>query len=121
MSNIEIITCLRQLFMAVPDVYRKPGRPTLVFPAFAILSMRLEPQANAPVDTMTLVPLTTKAMVDDGTDPKLTAWQVFIGLFTSIPSLQLLPSGETGPTASAVGPRPAKPTAAAAFGDRNPT
>lgn len=52
MSNIEIIICLLLLFMAVPDVCRKLGRPALVFPAFVLFGLLLAPLANAPVATL---------------------------------------------------------------------
>lgn len=52
MSNIEIIICLLLLFMAVPDLCRKLGRPALVFPAFVIFGLLLGPLANAPVATL---------------------------------------------------------------------
>lgn len=52
MSNIEIIICLVLLFMAVPDVCRKLGRPALVFSAFVIFGLLLSPVANGSVKTM---------------------------------------------------------------------
>ena len=52
MSNIEIIICLLLLFMAVPDVCRKLGRPALVFSAFVIFGILLGPLANVSVATM---------------------------------------------------------------------
>jgi Kef-type K+ transport system membrane component KefB len=51
-SNIEIIICLLLLFMAVPDLCRKCGRPALVFSAFVIFGFLLGPLANAPVRTV---------------------------------------------------------------------
>lgn len=54
---------------------------------------------------LTIVALAAKAMLDHGTDAKLTAWLVLTGLFMTIPSLMMLPSGEAG--------EPAKPTATA--------
>lgn len=42
---------------------------------------------------LTIVALAAKAMIDHGTDAKLTAWLVLTGLFMTIPSLLLLPSG----------------------------
>lgn len=61
---------------------------------------------------LTIVALAAKAMLDHGTDGKLAAWLVLTGLFMTIATMWLLPSGET--------PAPAKakaapaPTAAAA-------
>ena len=52
MSNIEIFICLLLLFLAVPDVFRRLGRPALVFSVFIILGMLLGPLENAPVATM---------------------------------------------------------------------
>jgi hypothetical protein len=49
---------------------------------------------------LTIVALATKAMIDLGTDAKLTAWLVLTGLFMTIPSLLLLPSGLQSPTAT---------------------
>lgn len=43
---------------------------------------------------LTIVALAAKAMLDHGTDAKLAAWLVLTGLFITIPSLILLPSGE---------------------------
>ncbi len=54
---------------------------------------------------LTIVALAAKAMLDHGTDAKLTAWLVLTGLFMTIPSLWLLPAGE--------GTAPTKPTAGA--------
>jgi Kef-type K+ transport system membrane component KefB len=51
-SNIEIIICLLLLFMAVPDVCKKLGRPALAFSAFVIFGILLAPFANAAVATM---------------------------------------------------------------------
>lgn len=48
-SNIEVIVCLLLLFMAVPDVCKKLGRPALVFSAFVIFGILLAPLANAQV------------------------------------------------------------------------
>jgi len=52
MSNIEIIICLVLLFMAVPDLCRKIGRPALVFSAFVVFGFLLGPLANLQVRTM---------------------------------------------------------------------
>lgn len=52
MSNIEIIVCLVLLFMAVPDLCRKLGRPALVFSAFVVFGVVLAPVANLQVQTM---------------------------------------------------------------------
>lgn len=49
MSNIEFIICLLLLFMAVPDMCRKLGRPALAFSMFVILGIALGPVANVPV------------------------------------------------------------------------
>jgi hypothetical protein len=51
-SNIEVITCLLLLFMAVPDFCRKLGRPALVFPAFVVFGLILEPVVSLRVRTM---------------------------------------------------------------------
>jgi Kef-type K+ transport system membrane component KefB len=51
-NNIEIIVCLVLLFMAVPDICRKLGRPALVFSAFVIFGFLLGPLANPQVRTM---------------------------------------------------------------------
>jgi hypothetical protein len=62
---------------------------------------------------LTIVALAAKAMHDHGTDARLTAWLVLTGLFMTIPSLLLLPSGEmsaaskTGPVLTAPEPAPA--------------
>jgi Kef-type K+ transport system membrane component KefB len=42
---------------------------------------------------LTIVALAAKAMLDHGTSAKLTAWLVLTGLFMTIASLMLLPSG----------------------------
>jgi len=55
---------------------------------------------------LTIVALAAKAMIDHGTDANLTAWLVLTGLFMTIPSLLLLPSGESEADA------PVKPSAA---------
>lgn len=52
MSNIEVIVFLVLLFMAVPDVCRKLGRPALVFSAFVVFGFLLGPLANREVRTM---------------------------------------------------------------------
>lgn len=52
MSNIEIIICLVLLFMAVPDLCRKLGRPALVFSVFVLFGFALAPVANMRVQTM---------------------------------------------------------------------
>jgi Kef-type K+ transport system membrane component KefB len=52
MSNIEIIVCLVLLFMAVPDLCGKLGRPALVFSAFVVFGFLLGPLANPQVRTM---------------------------------------------------------------------
>ncbi|MEY4387272.1 MAG: hypothetical protein RLY20_2555 [Verrucomicrobiota bacterium] len=52
MNNIEIIVCLVLLFMAVPDLCRKLGRPALVFSAFVVFGFLLGPLANPQVRTM---------------------------------------------------------------------
>lgn len=51
-SNIEVIICLLLLFMAVPDVCKKLGRPALVFSAFVLFGILIAPLTNAPVATM---------------------------------------------------------------------
>jgi Kef-type K+ transport system membrane component KefB len=52
MNNIEIIICLVLLFMAVPDVCRKLGRPALAFSAFVVFGLLLGPLAPRGVRTM---------------------------------------------------------------------
>lgn len=52
MNNIEVIICLVLLFMAVPDVCRKLGRPALAFSAFAVFGILLGPVAPDGVRTM---------------------------------------------------------------------
>jgi len=52
MSNIEVIICLVLLFMAVPDLCRKLGRPALVFSAFVFFGILLGPAVNGEVRTM---------------------------------------------------------------------
>lgn len=44
---------------------------------------------------LTMVALAAKAMIDLGTDARLTAWLVLTGLFMTISSLMLLPTTET--------------------------
>jgi len=51
-NNIEIIICLVLLFMAVPDVCRKLGRPALAFSAFVVFGLLLGPLAPRGVRTM---------------------------------------------------------------------
>ena len=51
-SNIEVIICLLLLFMGVPGVCGKLGRPALVFAAFVLFGILLEPLVNAQVGTM---------------------------------------------------------------------
>ena len=52
MNNIEIIVCLVLLFMAVPDLCRKLGRPALIFSAFVAFGFLLGPLVNPQVRTM---------------------------------------------------------------------
>ena len=52
MSNIEVIICLVLLFMAVPDLCRKLGRPALVFSAFVVFGILLGPAVNGEGRTM---------------------------------------------------------------------
>lgn len=52
MNNIEVIICLVLLFMAVPDVCRKLGRPALAFSAFAVFGILLGPVVPDGVRTM---------------------------------------------------------------------
>jgi Kef-type K+ transport system membrane component KefB len=52
MNNIEVMICLVLLFMAVPDLCRKLGRPALAFPAFVIFGILLGPWATPGVGTM---------------------------------------------------------------------
>ncbi len=52
MNNIEILIGLLLLFMAVPDICRRLGRPALMFPAFVVFGLALGPVAGAEVKTM---------------------------------------------------------------------
>jgi len=52
MNDIEVIIALLLLFMAVPDVCRRLGRPALAFPAFVVFGIVLGPLASAGVETM---------------------------------------------------------------------
>jgi len=52
LNNIEVIICLVLLFMAVPDLCRKLGRPALAFSAFVVFGFLLGPLANLQVRTM---------------------------------------------------------------------
>ncbi|MBI2927493.1 MAG: cation:proton antiporter [Verrucomicrobia bacterium] len=52
MSHIEVIICLLLLFMAVPDLCRKLGRASLIYPVFILIGVLLGPLANDEVSTM---------------------------------------------------------------------
>ena len=52
MNNIETIIGLLLLFMAVPDVCRRLGRPALAFPMFVVFGWALGPLTNPGVKTM---------------------------------------------------------------------
>lgn len=52
MNNIEVIICLVLLFMAVPDVCRKIGRPALAFSAFVVFGVLLGPVVSGDVRSM---------------------------------------------------------------------
>lgn len=52
MNNIEVIICLVLLFMAVPDVCRKLGRPSLALSAFVVFGVLLGPVVSGGVRTM---------------------------------------------------------------------
>jgi Kef-type K+ transport system membrane component KefB len=52
LNNIEIIICLLLLFMGVPDLCRKLGRPALGYPTFVVMGLCLAPLVNVPVQTM---------------------------------------------------------------------
>lgn len=52
MNNIEIIICLLLLFMAMPDLCKRLGRPALVFPVFVVTGMILEPLVDEQVSAM---------------------------------------------------------------------
>ncbi len=52
MNNIEVIICLVLLFMAVPDVCRKIGRPALAFSAFVVFGVLLGPMVSGGVRSM---------------------------------------------------------------------
>lgn len=56
---------------------------------------------------LTMVALAAKAMIDLGTEAKLTAWLVLTGLFMTIASLMLLPSGEPAAKVPELPPTPA--------------
>jgi len=56
---------------------------------------------------LTIVALAAKAMLDHGTDPRLTAWLVLTGLFITIPALLLLPGGNSELDPSGDNPRKA--------------
>jgi Kef-type K+ transport system membrane component KefB len=51
-SHIEVIICLLLLFMAVPDLCRKLGRASLIYPVFILIGVLLGPLANVEVRTM---------------------------------------------------------------------
>jgi hypothetical protein len=50
---------------------------------------------------LTIVALAAKSLADHGTDAKITAWLILTGLFMTVPSLFLLPSGNASKTAAA--------------------
>ena len=52
MNNIEVMICLVLLFMAVPDLCRKLGRPALAFPVFVVFGILLGPWVRPGVGTM---------------------------------------------------------------------
>lgn len=52
MNAIEVIICLLLLFMAVPDLCRKVGRPALVYPAFVLFGLLLGAVAGGRVKSM---------------------------------------------------------------------
>lgn len=52
MNSIEIVIILLLLFMGVPDACRWLGRPALIYPAFVIFGLLLEPLAQNEVETM---------------------------------------------------------------------
>jgi Kef-type K+ transport system membrane component KefB len=52
LNNVEVIVFLLLLFMGVPDVCRKLGRPGLGFPIFVIIGLLLGPVVNTGVQTM---------------------------------------------------------------------
>jgi len=52
MNNIEVIIFLLLLFMGVPDVCRKLGRPALGYPLFVLIGLSIAPLVNAGVLTM---------------------------------------------------------------------
>jgi len=51
-SAIEVIICLLLLFMAVPDVCARLGRPALGYPVFVVFGALMGPLADAQVHTM---------------------------------------------------------------------
>jgi Kef-type K+ transport system membrane component KefB len=51
LNNIEVIVFLLLLFMGVPDLCRKLGRPALAFPVFVLIGLALAPALNANVRT----------------------------------------------------------------------
>ncbi|HEY9174226.1 MAG TPA: cation:proton antiporter [Verrucomicrobiae bacterium] len=52
MNHVEIIVCLLLLFMAVPDLCRKLGRPALAYAAFIVLGVLLGPVVTPEVMVM---------------------------------------------------------------------
>lgn len=52
MSDIEVVIILLLLFMIVPDVCRKMGRPVLAYAVFIVFGLLLGPFANAQVAAM---------------------------------------------------------------------
>ncbi|HVY70079.1 MAG TPA: cation:proton antiporter [Verrucomicrobiae bacterium] len=52
MNNIEVIICLLMLFMGVPDLCRKLGRPALVYPAFVLFGLVLGSWVTGDVKSM---------------------------------------------------------------------
>lgn len=52
MNNIEILVCLLLLFMAVPDLCRKLGRPALAYAGFVLFGLLLAPVMNPEVSAM---------------------------------------------------------------------
>ncbi len=52
LNNIETIICLLLLFMGVPDLCRKLGRPALGYPLFVLIGLVLVPLVSASVNNM---------------------------------------------------------------------
>jgi Kef-type K+ transport system membrane component KefB len=54
MTSVEIVICLIMLFMAVPDLCRKWGRPALSYSAFVLFGLLLNPVVGGDVKEMVI-------------------------------------------------------------------